>query len=71
MTNYVWVVSAGGTITANGGSGDNTVTITWNTPGPQTVSVNYNNANGCKAVTATVKNITVNPLPSTSIMYHD
>jgi PKD repeat protein len=68
MTNYVWNVSAGGTVTAGGTITDNTVTITWNTSGAQTVSVNYTNANSCTAATATVKNITVNPLPVPTII---
>ncbi len=63
-TNYVWNVSAGGTITAGGTSADNTVTVTWNTSGAQSVSVNYNNAAGCNATTPTVYNVTVNPLPA-------
>jgi hypothetical protein len=60
MSNYNWIVSSGGTVTA--GAGTNSVTVTWNTAGPQTVSVNYSNANGCTAVQSTVKNVTVNPL---------
>jgi len=39
MTNYLWTVSAGGTITAGGSTIDNTVTVTWTTTGAQTVSV--------------------------------
>jgi hypothetical protein len=65
-TNYIWVVSAGGTITAGGGTTNNTVTITWNTAGAQTVSVNYTR-NGCNAVTPTVLNVTVNPRPVPTI----
>ena len=71
MTNYVWVVSAGGTITSGGGSGDNSVTVTWNTVGAQSVSVNYNAANGCPATTPAVLPITVNPLPTTSPIWHN
>ena len=67
MSNYSWIVSSGGTITAGGSSGSNTVTVTWNTPGAQFVSVNYNNANGCKAVSPTVLNVTVNTLPVPTI----
>ena len=63
MTGYNWIVSAGGTVTAGGTNTDNTVTVTWTTLGPQTVSVNYTNANGCTATTPSVANITVNPLP--------
>lgn len=71
MSNYVWTVSAGGVITAGGGPNDNSVTVTWNTEGPQTISVNYENAGGCSASTPTVWNITVNPIPDTSPIYHN
>jgi len=62
MTGYVWTVSAGGTITS--GQGTNTIQVSWITPGTQTVSVNYANANGCAAVTPTSYTITVNSVPS-------
>jgi gliding motility-associated-like protein len=67
MINYVWTISAGGTITAGGTSSDNTITVTWNTLGSQTISVNYTNSSGCPADTATVYNVTINPLPVPSI----
>jgi hypothetical protein len=67
MTNYIWSVSAGGTITAGGTATSNTVTVTWNTAGAKTVSVNYTNGNGCTAAAATVYNVTVNPLPVPTI----
>jgi hypothetical protein len=67
MTNYLWTVSAGGTITSGGGTGNNTVTVTWNTAGAQTVRVNYSNANGCTALAPTVFNVTVNALPVPTI----
>ena len=41
MSDYVWTVSSGGTI--NGSATDNTVSITWNNSGSQSVSVNYTN----------------------------
>ncbi len=63
MSNYVWTVSGGGTITSGGGAGDNTVTITWNTAGPQSVSISYTNINGCEAAAPTTLPVTVNPLP--------
>ena len=63
MTNYTWVVSAGGIITSGGGSSNNTVTVTWNTASGQTVSVNYTNSNSCIAAIPTVYNVTVSPLP--------
>ncbi|MEZ5104642.1 MAG: HYR domain-containing protein [Draconibacterium sp.] len=68
MTNYQWIVSAGGTITAGGGTGDDFVSVDWNTTGAKTVKVNYENANGCSATSATTKNITVNALPTPLIV---
>ncbi|MEI6061300.1 MAG: GEVED domain-containing protein, partial [Bacteroidota bacterium] len=65
-TNYVWNVSAGGTITL-GGNGYYFINVTWNTAGAQTVSVNYSNNDGCNAVSPTVKNITVNTVPTPTI----
>jgi gliding motility-associated-like protein len=63
MSNYTWVVSAGGTITAGGGTANNTVTVTWTTTGAKTVTVNYNNLNGCTATSPATHNVTVNALP--------
>jgi hypothetical protein len=65
FSNYQWTVSAGGTITA--GAGTNSITVTWNTAGAQTVSVNYTNVYGCAAVSPAVYNVTVNALPSPTI----
>ena len=45
MTGYVWTVSSGGTLVS--GSGTNAITVTWNTAGPQTISVIYTNFNSC------------------------
>jgi len=67
MSNYIWTVSAGGTITGGGGVNNNTVTVTWNTAGARTVTVNYNTLAGCPALSATVYNVTVNPLPVPTI----
>jgi hypothetical protein len=63
MINYIWSVSGGGIITAGGTASSNTVTVTWNTSGAQTVSINYTNSSGCTAIVPTVFNVTVNPLP--------
>jgi hypothetical protein len=65
MSAYVWTVSAGGTITA--GAGTSAITVCWNTAGAKTVSVNYNTAFGCPALSPTVYNVTVNPLPVPTI----
>ncbi len=67
LNNYNWSVSLGGTITAGGGPADRTVTITWHTPGIQSVSVNADNAFGCSDNTPPTVNVTVNPLPSGQI----
>jgi hypothetical protein len=62
MTNYSWSISAGGSIAS--GESTNTINVIWNDPGTQTVSVNYSNGSSCTAVTATVQNVNVNPLPN-------
>jgi hypothetical protein len=67
MSNYVWYVSPGGTITAGGTSTKNTVTVTWNTVGTQMVSVNYTNSSGCTAATPVILGVTVNALPAPTI----
>ncbi|MFZ4547178.1 MAG: hypothetical protein ACOYN4_07080 [Bacteroidales bacterium] len=64
MTDYTWLVSAGGTITSGGTPTDPTVTITWLTAVPQTVSVNYKTFTGCVAVAPKVKNVLVNVAPT-------
>jgi len=61
--NYIWNVSQGN-ITAGGGTADPTATVTWTSPGPQTITVNYTDANGCTALVPGSFNVTVNPLPS-------
>ena len=67
MSNYVCTVSAGGTPTAGGTATSSSVTVTWTTAGAKTVSVNYNTAAGCPALTSTIYNVTVNALPGPTI----
>ncbi len=64
MTNYTWVIN-GGLVTSGGSTSDNEVTITWNTAGAQSVSVNYSQVS-CPATLPYVYNVTVNPLPTVS-----
>jgi hypothetical protein len=70
QSNYIWTVpGTQGTnysITSGGiGTGSNTVTLKWLTGGSKTVTINYSNANGCVAASATSSNtITVNTLPT-------
>ena len=61
MSSYNWTVN-GGTITA--GAGTNAITVSWNTAGSESVSVNYANSNGCSAASATVYGITVKSAPN-------
>jgi hypothetical protein len=63
MSNYLWTVSAGGTITSGGGISNNSVTITWNTSGTQSVSVNYSNITGCTSSVAANYSVTINASP--------
>ena len=65
MTGYTWSVSTGGTI--NSGAGTSSISVTWTAAGAKTVSVTYTNANGCKPVSATVYNVTVNSRPVPTI----
>jgi hypothetical protein len=67
MSNYIWTVSTGGTITAGGTSTSNTVTVTWTTSGAKTVTVNYTSVSGCAATTPVSYAVTVNPTPVPTI----
>jgi len=62
-SNYLWTISAGGIITGGGTANNNTVTVTWNTPGQQSVSVGYTDIYGCSTATPTVFYVTVNTNP--------
>ena len=68
MVNYVWSVSTGGSITNGGTNVDAFAEVTWNTAGNQTVSVNYDNAGGCSAATATVFPVNVGAVPTPTIL---
>jgi RHS repeat-associated protein len=63
MTNYLWTVSTGGTITAGGSTTNNSVTVTWGSAGSRSVALRYTNANGCTAAAPVIVNVTVNSLP--------
>ncbi len=69
MSDYVWVVSAEGAVTSGGGSGDDSVTITWNTAGTGNVSVNYTDTNNCTSATADM-DVEIMPVPATGPAYH-
>ncbi len=63
MNNYAWNISAGGTVTAGGSATDPTITVLWNTTGPQTVSVNYVVGASCSPPSPATININVKPVP--------
>ncbi|MFC2101611.1 T9SS type A sorting domain-containing protein [Bacteroidota bacterium] len=67
MTDYQWVVSNGGTVTAGGNDSVNYVTVTWDSTGAQTVSVGYTNSTGCTTSPLFIYTITVHPLPVPTI----
>ena len=66
MNAYTWIVSPGGVITS-GGNGFNFIGITWNTTSNQTVQANFTNGFGCTAPAPTAYNVSINPLPITTI----
>lgn len=66
MTNYTWLLT-GGTITSGGGAGNDFAIVTWNTPGLQSISVNYLNSLNCPGFPAKVLPVTIYPLPNTTI----
>jgi PKD repeat protein len=67
MSNYAWLISPGGMVTSGGTSASNTATVTWNTSGPQWISVNYSNSFGCNAPAAAQFNVQVSPLPMPTV----
>ncbi|MEI7726149.1 MAG: hypothetical protein WCK09_13660 [Bacteroidota bacterium] len=67
-SNYLWTISSGAIIESGGGN-ENTITLTWTTPGNHTVYVNYTDANGCTASTASSLIVTVNGMPNVIFNY--
>ncbi len=67
MTGYIWNIT-GGSITGGGGTGSSTATVTWTSPGAQTISVNYSfPATQCTAAAPIVLPVQVVPLPVASV----
>ncbi|MCG8698142.1 MAG: hypothetical protein MI922_08815, partial [Bacteroidales bacterium] len=57
MSNYVWDVPTGGSIEAGGTGSDDNVTVTWSSAGARTVSVNYDDGNGCNTASPVLSNV--------------
>jgi hypothetical protein len=66
QTDYTWSVT-GGTISAGGTTSDNTATITWNTTGAGSVSINFTDISGCTGILPTILPVTVRPLPTATV----
>ncbi len=62
---YQWTISGGGNITA--GLTTKEITVTWNTIGPQLLTVNYVDANGCTAPAPSQFSVNVQNLPTPTI----
>lgn len=62
--NYLWTVSAGGSVTA--GQGTYAVLVTWTQPGAQSVSVNYTDTGGCEGAAPTSLRVAVIPVPDSA-----
>jgi len=65
MSNYVWGISANGTITS--GQGTDSIAVTWGNTGSGTVSVTYTSVMGCNPVNPSIKTITIIPRPVPTI----
>jgi hypothetical protein len=63
MSQYVWSVSDGGTITS--GAGTREITVSWTLAGEQRVLVTATNANGCSATD--IKMVDVTALPTATL----
>ena len=69
MSSYDWVIAPAVPFVNNG----STITVDWSgaTAGNYNVSVNYDDANSCTAAASTSKTITVNSLPTPTLIAPD
>ncbi len=61
MSNYTWNISTGGTIIY--GQNSDTIIVTWDSLGSQSISVNYSNQYNCPSLSETTLPVTVFPSP--------
>ncbi|MCX6267355.1 MAG: hypothetical protein NTW16_08375, partial [Bacteroidetes bacterium] len=57
MGEYEWIVSPNGAVT---GANTDKIDVSWNSPGPKQVSVNYKMGPGCTGASPAIKSVTVN-----------
>jgi hypothetical protein len=62
MNIYQWEVSVGGTIIGN--QAESSITVSWNSGGPQWVKVNYADVNGCNAINPAILPVMVDLFPT-------
>ncbi|MCX6267354.1 MAG: hypothetical protein NTW16_08370 [Bacteroidetes bacterium] len=66
-SDYIWTIPAEATVTAGGGTSENSVTLTWNTAGNYSIGVKYTDpTTTCTAATETIFSVEVNTLPEPS-----
>ncbi len=64
MSDYVWSVSAGGTITAGGTGTSDSVTVTWTNAGSQSIGVRFTNpVTGCTSTINRTLSVTIIDTP--------
>jgi hypothetical protein len=63
MSNYVWSITSGGTISA--GAGSRQVKVNWSNMTNQSITVTYVNGNGCSGTYT--RAITLSPLPTAAL----
>jgi len=66
MSDYIWTVSPGGQVIS--GDGTSAISIQWNSIGAQFVTVTYSSAYGCPAASPVYFDVSVNSLPTPSII---
>ncbi len=57
-SNYLWTYT-GASLIIGGGSNDNWITLKWTASGTKLISVNYENSNGCEAITPGTLSVSV------------
>ncbi|SEQ03149.1 Ig-like domain-containing protein [Flavobacterium urocaniciphilum] len=67
MSNYVWTLSTGAVIVSGGGVNDNFITVQWTQTGTNSVSVSYNDSNGCSLVNTANLDVTIGMCSNLSI----